>query len=334
MASSVAGYKRALGSDTVPCDYADQEQADLIVLVGSNTAWCHPVLYQRIKKAKRERPDLQVVVIDPRRTATCEIADLRLALEPGSDSLLFSGLLDYLRREDALDWGFLERYVEGFSEAFAQARADAASIPVVAGGCRLSESGLAEFYRSFAATGRVVTLYSQGVNQWSFGTDKANAIVNCHLAAGRIGRPGMGPCSITGQPNAMGGREVGGLANQLAAHMDLEPEDVERIGRFWQADTDLPRSSWLNGLFAVDALDAPSRTSLLAGRPPKGQKDSGETICACFNVGLNTIIEAIQQDGLVSVDAIGAALQAGTNCGSCLPELERILHQERSSRAA
>ena len=252
MASSVAGYKRALGSDTVPCDYADLDQADLIVLVGSNTAWCHPVVFQRIKQVKRERPGVQVVVIDPRRTATCEIADLHLALAPGTDTLLFNGLLHWLKREDALDWGFLERHTEGFSDAFAAARSSAGSIPRVASGCGLEDADLADFYRRFQTTERVVTLYSQGVNQWSFGTDKVNAIINCHLATGRIGRAGMGPFSITGQPNAMGGREVGGLANQLAAHMDFEPESIDRVARFWGA----PRIARGPGLKAVDLFDA------------------------------------------------------------------------------
>ena len=132
----------------------------------------------------------------PRRTATCEDADLHLPLAPGSDVLLFNGLLDYLRREDALDWGFLEAHTQGFAAAFAQARAEAPSIPAVAAGCGLPEAQVAEFFRAFARTERCVTLYSQGVNQWSFGTDKANAIINCHLATGRIGRPGMGPFSI------------------------------------------------------------------------------------------------------------------------------------------
>jgi assimilatory nitrate reductase catalytic subunit len=260
MASSVAGYKRALGSDTVPCDYRDLDQADLIVLVGSNTAWCHPVVYQRISQAKRVRPALKVVVIDPRRTATCEIADLHLALAPGTDTLLFNGLLHWLKREDALDWGFLERHTEGFSDAFAAAKSSAGSIPRVASGCGLEDSDVADFYRRFQTTERVLTLYSQGVNQWSFGTDKVNAIINCHLATGRIGRPGMGPFSITGQPNAMGGREVGGLANQLAAHMDFDPESIDRVARFWGA----PRMAEGPGLKAVEMLDAVSSGAIKA----------------------------------------------------------------------
>ncbi len=248
MSSSVAAYKRAFGADTVPCDYRDLELADLVVLVGSNAAWCHPVVYQRLCAARKARPGLKLVVIDPRRTATCEDADLHLALTPGTDTLLFNGLLDYLRREDALDWGFLEVSTQGFAAALAQARTEAPSIPAVAAGCGLPEAQVAEFFRSFARTERCVTLYSQGVNQWSFGTDKANAIINCHLATGRIGRPGMGPFSITGQPNAMGGREVGGLANQLAAHMDFTPEDRARVAGFWGSD----RLAKGPGLKAVD----------------------------------------------------------------------------------
>jgi assimilatory nitrate reductase catalytic subunit len=252
MSSAVAAQQRAFGSDTVPCDYQDLEQADLILLVGSNTAWCHPVVYQRIQQARRERPGLKLIVIDPRRTATCEDADLHLPLAPGTDTLLFNGLLDYLRREDALDWDFLESHTQGFAGAFAQARRDAPSIPAVAAGCGLPESAVAELYRAFARTERVVTLFSQGVNQWSFGADKGNAIINCHLATGRIGRPGMGPFSITGQPNAMGGREVGGLANQLAAHMDFSPESRARVAGFWRTD----RLAAGPGLKAVELFEA------------------------------------------------------------------------------
>lgn len=252
MASSVAGHQRAFGADVVPCNYSDLEQAELILLVGSNTAWCHPVVFQRIRQAQRANPVLKVVVIDPRRTATSEIADLHLALAPGSDTLLFNGLLNWLKREDAVDWDFLEGHTEGFAATFRAARESASSVPRVAEGCGLSETQVAELYRLFTRTERVVTLYSQGVNQWSFGTDKVNAIINCHLATARIGRPGMGPFSITGQPNAMGGREVGGLANQLAAHMRFTPSDIDRVRRFWGAHA-IAQSP---GLKAVDMLRA------------------------------------------------------------------------------
>ena len=252
MSSAVAGYKRAFGSDTVPCSYQDLELADLIVLVGSNTAWCHPVVFQRIRKA-REQHGTKIIVIDPRRTPTCDIADLHLPLRPGTDTVLFNGLLQFLRKEDFLDFEFLEAHTEGFAAALNTARVSSPSIVAVAQACGVEADGVAEFYRMFARTKKVVTLYSQGVNQSSSGVDKVNSIINCHLATGRIGKSGMGPFSITGQPNAMGGREVGGLANQLAAHMDFDaPESIDRVARFWGAT----RMAQKPGLKAVDLFDA------------------------------------------------------------------------------
>ncbi len=252
MSSSVAGHKRAFGSDTVPGNYEDLEQADLLVLTGSNTAWCHPVLFQRIRAAKEKNAQCKVIVIDPRRTATCDIADLHLPLKSGSDAVLFNGLLSYLFQNGRADFNFLEAHTEGYGQALQAARDSAATIPAVAAACGLSEEDVAQFYGLFARTEKTVTVYSQGINQSSSGSDKVNAIINCHLASGRIGRPGMGPFSVTGQPNAMGGREVGGLANQLAAHMDFAAADVDRVQRFWQA----PRIATQPGLKAVDMFRA------------------------------------------------------------------------------
>ncbi|TCJ11555.1 nitrate reductase [Parasulfuritortus cantonensis] len=250
MSSAVAGHKRAFGSDSVPACYEDLEVADLVTLVGSNAAWAHPVVYQRIAAAKKARPAMKIVVIDPRRTATCDIADLHLAIAPGADAWLFHGLLNHLRRENGIDWAYLERHVEGFGAALAEV-ADL-SIPGVAERCGLDEAQVAEFYRLFTATPKSVTLFSQGINQSSSGVDKANAVINVHLATGRIGKPGAAPFSITGQPNAMGGREVGGLANQLAAHMDFDAEAIDRVGRFWQA----PGIARRPGLKAVELFEA------------------------------------------------------------------------------
>ncbi len=260
MASAVAGQQRAFGADAVPCSYEDLEQADLVVMVGSNAAWCHPVLFRRLQRAKEGRPELKVVTIDPRRTATSELSDLHLALAPGTDAILFNGLLNYLRASDRLDLEFLEMHVEGFAAALAAARATAPSVPAVAHACGLSEQDIARFYHWFAHTERVVTLYSQGINQSASGTDRVNGIINCHLATGRIGQPGAGPFSITGQPNAMGGREVGGLATQLAAHMDFAPEAVDRVARFW-GTTNVARKP---GLKAVDMFAAIERGEIKA----------------------------------------------------------------------
>ncbi|TAN64804.1 MAG: nitrate reductase, partial [Magnetospirillum sp.] len=222
MSSTVAGHVRAFGADTVPGCYQDIELADLVVLVGSNAAWCHPVIFQRLLAEKIRRPDLRIVVIDPRRTATAECADLHLAIRPGSDAVLFNGLLAHLKGE--------ETEVD----------------------CGVALEQIVTFFSWFAETEKVVTLWSQGINQSSSGTDKVDAIINCHLVTGRIGRPGMGPFSLTGQPNAMGGREVGGLANMLAAHMGFDDTAIDRVGRFWGAG----RMATRPGLKAVDLFHA------------------------------------------------------------------------------
>jgi assimilatory nitrate reductase catalytic subunit len=252
MSTAVAAHKRAFGADAVPVCYEDIEAADLVVIVGSNYAWAHPVLYQRLAAAKKARPEMQVVVIDPRRTATCDIADLHLSIAPGADAYLFNGLLHHLRREDALDLGYVEAHVEGFAAAFEAARS-VSSTPRVAQVCGIAETQVSEFFRLFERTERSVTVFSQGINQSSSGVDKANAIINVHLATGRIGQLGMGPFSVTGQPNAMGGREVGGLANQLAAHMDFsDAASVDLVSRFW----DTPNIARSPGLKAVDMFQA------------------------------------------------------------------------------
>ncbi|MFZ3582838.1 molybdopterin-dependent oxidoreductase [Loktanella sp. DJP18] len=245
MASTVAGQKRAFGTDTVPGTYEDLELADLVVLVGSNLAWCHPVLYQRLAAAKAARSAMHVVVIDPRRTATCDLADMHLALAPGSDVALFNRLLAAIHAGGAVDHDYL-RHVAGFDAALHTAAAENVSV------CGLAPDQIAAFCDLWVQTQKVVTVFSQGVNQSSSGTDKVNAIINCHLATGRIGKPGMGPFSVTGQPNAMGGREVGGLSNALACHLDLE--DVahrDLVRTFWNAPA-LPDRP---GPMAVDLFD-------------------------------------------------------------------------------
>jgi assimilatory nitrate reductase catalytic subunit len=253
MSSAVAAHTRAFGEDLVPVDYKDLDLADLVVLVGSNAAWCHPVLYQRLRRAKERRPGMKIVVVDPRITATCDIADLHLALRPGTDVVLFNGLLGYLHRHGVVDTRFVQLHTSGLERALLVADNTAGSTAAVAKLCALPLDTVEEFYRLFACTERVVTAFSQGVNQSSQGTDKANSLINCHLLTGRIGRAGMGPLSLTGQPNAMGGREVGGLANMLAAHMSLENADHRgAVQGFWQS----PRIAATPGLKAVELFNA------------------------------------------------------------------------------
>ena len=188
MASSVAGHRRAFGADTVPGCYEDLDEADLLVLVGSNAAWCHPVLFQRMLANKQKR-GARIVVIDPRRTDTAGDADLFLGLKPGTDTALFSGLLVHLADNGALDSDYIERHTSGFDDALARARNIAGSVAATALATGLTEPDVADFFQMFRTTPRVVTLYSQGVNQSAQGTDKVNAILNCHLATGRIGNP-------------------------------------------------------------------------------------------------------------------------------------------------
>lgn len=246
MASTVAGHKRAFGTDTVPGTYEDLDEADVIVLTGSNLAWCHPVLYQRILATRKKRPDQKLIVIDPRRTASCDLADLHLPVALGSDVALFNGLLAEIDKRGLIDHAFAEN-VTGLEEAIAAAKADDLSIT------GLSDDLLTTFYDLWCGSEKVVTIFSQGVNQSSSGTDKVNAITNCHLATGRIGRAGQGPFSVTGQPNAMGGREVGGLANMLACHLDIENADHRNaVKTFWSA----PEMPEKPGLKAVDMFRA------------------------------------------------------------------------------
>jgi assimilatory nitrate reductase catalytic subunit len=259
MASSVAGHRRAFGADTVPGCYEDLDEADLLVLVGSNAAWCHPVLFQRMLANKQAR-GARIVVIDPRRTDSAGDADLFLGLKPGTDTALFSGLLVQLADGGMLDADYIENHTGGFEEALARARSIAGSVGATALATGLTEKDVADFFLMFVNTPRVVTLYSQGVNQSAQGTDKVNAIINCHLATGRIGKPGASPFSLTGQPNAMGGREVGGLANQLAAHMAFTPPDIDRVRRFWKA----PRIATHEGLKAVQMFEAIARGEIKA----------------------------------------------------------------------
>ncbi|MEQ9590665.1 MAG: nitrate reductase [Parvibaculaceae bacterium] len=329
MASSVAGHKRAFGSDTVPGTYEDLDEADLVVLVGSNFAWCHPVLFQRLAAAKQDR-GTRVIVIDPRETATTELADMHLPLSSGSDVALFNGLLGYLAEKGALDPAYIAAHTEGFDAALESAQS--MSLAVVAEATHLDPIRLAQFYQAFCETEKVVTVYSQGVNQSSAGTDKVNAIINCHLATGRIGREGMGPFSITGQPNAMGGREVGGLANQLAAHMSFEDSDHRDIvARFWDA----PNLASEPGLKAVDLFDQVESGQIkalwvMATNPAASMPDADRVsaaIEACPFVVVSDVTDTTKTASLAHVllPAMGWGEKDGTVTNS-----ERRISRQRS----
>jgi assimilatory nitrate reductase catalytic subunit len=331
MASSVAGHRRAFGADTVPGCYEDLDQADLLVLVGSNAAWCHPVLFQRMLVNKQQR-GARMVVIDPRRTDTAGDADLFLGLKPGTDTALFSGLLVHLADTGALDRDYVERHTSGFDDALARARSIAGSIGATALATGLSEPDVAGFFQMFGDTPRVVTLYSQGVNQSAQGTDKVNAIINCHLATGRIGKPGASPFSLTGQPNAMGGREVGGLANQLAAHMGFTPPDIDRVRRFWKA----PRIATHEGLKAVQMFEAIARGEIKAlwvigTNPAVSLPDADAARAALKKLELFVISENVRSNDTVNAGAhVLLPAQAWGEKSGTVTNSERRISRQRA----
>jgi assimilatory nitrate reductase catalytic subunit len=331
MASSVAGHRRAFGADTVPGCYEDLDEADLLVLTGSNAAWCHPVLFQRMI-ANKQRRGARMVVIDPRRTDTAEDADLFLGLKPGTDTALFSGLLVHLADTGTLDRHYIERHTSGFADALAQARRIAGSTAMTARATGCSEPDVAAFFRMFAETQRVVTLYSQGVNQSAQGTDKVNAILNCHLATGRIGRPGASPFSLTGQPNAMGGREVGGLANQLAAHMGFTPADIDRVRRFWKA----PRIAAQEGLKAVQMFEAIARGEIKAlwvmgTNPAVSLPDADAVRAALAKLELFVVSENVRSNDTVNAGAqVLLPAQAWGEKSGTVTNSERRMSRQRA----
>ncbi|EXI67721.1 MAG: Nitrate reductase [Candidatus Accumulibacter adjunctus] len=232
MSSAVAGYKQTLGVDAPPCSYDDIGLADCLLIAGANPAIAHPIIFRRIEDARAANPGLRIIVVDPRRSETAAIADLHLPLAPGSDIALYNGLLHVLLNEGLINRDYIARHTEGFD---ALARTVETYTPeVVARICGLPQADIVRAGRWFGSAGAALSLYCQGLNQSAHGTHNNAALIHLHLATGQIGRPGAGPFSLTGQPNAMGGREVGGLANLLSAHRDLaDPAHRAEVARLW-----------------------------------------------------------------------------------------------------
>ena len=280
MASAVAAHNRAFGEDIVPCTYEDLDHADVILLVGSNTAWCHPVIWQRIERA-REANGTKLVVIDPRRTETAERADLHIPVAPDGDVALFDALL----ATQDIDTAKVERGCEVPEDFWSRKTADHGLEPDL----------FAALAGMVAGAKNLITLFSQGANQSRAGTDKGNAIINLHLATGHINRRGAGPFSITGQPNAMGGREVGGLANMLACHLGFSPEERACVAEFWETDHLTPGP----GLKAVELFEAIHRGDIkfvwiMATNPAVSMPNASrvrEALAKCETVVVSDVLE-------------------------------------------
>ena len=251
MSSAVVGYKRSLGADAPPCSYEDIEQADCLLIAGSNMAYAHPILFRRLEAAKAARPEMTIIVVDPRRTDTCELADLHLAIAPGTDVALFHGLLHLLLANGDYDPAYIDAHTEGF-EALRGLAADYPPSEVA----RLCGIDVADLRRAATLIGQApafLSLWCMGLNQSTAGSAKNSALINLHLATGQIGRVGAGPFSLTGQPNAMGGRETGSLSNLLPGHREAaNPEHRVEVARYWGVDS-LPANT---GLSAIELFEA------------------------------------------------------------------------------
>jgi assimilatory nitrate reductase catalytic subunit len=253
MASAVVGYTTSLGSDGPPCSYSDIELADCIVITGANMAECHPVLYQRIRQHKQKNPKTRIIVIDPRRTLTCEIADLHLPLLPGGDVALTNGLLRLLIENGRIDRDFIGRHTTGWEETERDILKD--SPQILANQAGVSLSALAQAAEWIGASKGFLSFWTMGLNQSSHATAKIQSLINLHLATGRIGVPGSGPFSLTGQPNAMGGRETGGLSTLLPGYRRIaDPAARAAMEKLWKVPAG--RIAADNGHHAVELFDA------------------------------------------------------------------------------
>jgi assimilatory nitrate reductase catalytic subunit len=288
MSSAVTGYKATLGADAPPACYDDIDHTDCLFIAGSNTAFAHPIIFRRIEDARAKNPNLKIIVVDPRKTDTAQAADLHLAILPGTDVALFNGLLHVMLWEGLLDMAFIEAHTNGFDALKDTVREYTPKM--VADICGIKEADIIQAAKWFGK-GPTLSMYCMGLNQSIHGTDKNAALINLHLATGQIGKLGAGPFSLTGQPNAMGGREVGGMANLLSGHRDLaNPEHRAEIARFWGVD-DVPSSV---GKTAVDMFDAVKKGEIKA------------IWIACTNPAhsmpdLNNVLEALNNAELVVV---------------------------------
>ncbi|WP_375324181.1 molybdopterin-dependent oxidoreductase [Flagellimonas sp. GZD32] len=232
MSSAVVGYKKTVGNDAVPISYADIELADCFLIAGANPAWCHPILFRRIEKHKEENPNVKIIVVDPRKTQTCALADLHLQILPGTDVILFNAMARWLIEKKKIDKSFIQKHTSNFDAV--RQTAYELTIRQAAEKCGISADDIRMAAKMISDAKGFISMWTMGLNQSVIGVDKNVSLFNLSLLTGQIGKPGSGPFSLTGQPNAMGGREVGGMASLLAAHRDLgNPRHRKEVQEFW-----------------------------------------------------------------------------------------------------
>lgn len=338
MSSAVAGYKATLGADAPPACYEDIDHTACLFIAGSNTAFAHPVLFRRIEEAKANNPEMKIVVVDPRRTDTAELADLHLAILPGTDVALFHGLLHVMLWEGLLDMAYIRNHTVGFEALKETVREYTPKM--VADICGIREADIIQAAKWFGA-GPTLSLYCMGLNQSAHGTDKNAALINLHLATGHIGKPGAGPFSLTGQPNAMGGREVGGMANLLSGHRDLaNPEHRAEVARLWGIP-DVPATP---GKTAVELFDAVKNGEIKAvwiacTNPAQSMPDLNKVLAALEQAELVVLQEAFHStDTFPYADVILPATTWGEKEGTVTNSERRItrvrpaIHKPGSAR--
>lgn len=254
MSSAVTGYVKTFGEDAVPVSYDDIELSDSFLIAGANPAWCHPILFRRLEKHKQENPDVKIVVVDPRKTQSCAIADLHLQIRPGTDVVLFNAIARRLWETKQVDTGFIDRHTEAFENYRRQIMEY--SLRKAAEICGIKAEAIKKAAQYIGKAKGFISMWAMGLNQSSIGSDKNFSLLNLHLLTGQVGRPGSGPFSLTGQPNAMGGREVGGMATMLAAHrLQSDPKHRKEVATFWGVE-DLPAEPGLTATQLFDALES------------------------------------------------------------------------------
>src|SRR5690554_4876612 len=259
MSSTVVGYKNTFGQDVVPLSYKDIELADCFLLAGANPAWCHPILFRRIEKHKEKHPDVKIIVVDPRKTDTANFADLHLQLIPGTDIVLYNAIGRRLLERGLIDYEFIKNHTDNYQKYRAQILS--LSIKQAAKICGVSEKDIKMAADMIGLSDKFISMWAMGLNQSVIGTDKNVALINLSLITGQVGKPGAGPFSLTGQPNAMGGREVGGMASLLAVHKDLNnPTHRKEVADFWGVNKISPKP----GLSATEMFDALEKGDLKA----------------------------------------------------------------------
>ncbi|MGC5700644.1 molybdopterin-dependent oxidoreductase [Pseudomonas sp. NFXW11] len=334
MSSAVVGYKRSLGADAPPCNYEDLEQSDCVMIVGSNMAYAHPVLFRRLEQAKSLRPQMKVIVIDPRRTDSCDLADLHLAILPGTDVALFHGILHVLLWEDWIDRDFIREHTQGLAQLKALVRDY--SPPLVAQMCGISVEQLQQCAEWIGTTPSFLSLWCMGLNQSTAGSAKNSALINLHLATGQIGRPGAGPFSLTGQPNAMGGRETGSLSNLLPGHREVaNPQHRAEVAAYWGVEQ-LPANQGLSAIELFEQVHSGRIKALWIActNPAQSLPDQNRVQAALQNCPFVVLQEAFANTETAAfADLLLPAASWGEKEGSVTNSERRISHVRQAVSA-